>query len=194
MNIDKLNPWNWFKHENQQSTQVPVAQDKAKGSNSFDAAPLMQLHQEMDRLFDDTWRSFGLRPRPTLNRQPSLFNRELVEDNIMGQLQAHMDISGNDHEYVVTVNVPGLTEKDINIEVIGNMLKIEGKKEDAAESKDKHYYCMERSLGTFQRTLSLPEDAQSSDIMANMKNGVLDIHLPRKEVAKEDVKRVQISS
>ena len=161
MNIEKLKPWNWFKHENSETTQVPVDTRKAKrknpsegmaslSSDSLPAQPLLQLQKEMDRLFDDTWRSFGFMPSKTLNRFPTAFQNEFTDGNMLGVSQAQLDISANEKEYTISVNVPGFSTSDVSIEVIGNSLKIEGKKDESSESKDQHFYCMERSLGSFQ--------------------------------------------
>lgn len=62
------------------------------------------------------------------------------------------------------------------------------------ESKGKQYYCVERSMGAFQRTLSLPEDVDKEAISATLKNGLMIIQLPRKTTASDNIKRISISS
>ena len=58
-------------------------------------------------------------------------------------------------DYEITLNVPGLSSDDVSIEIQGDRLVVRGQKEERHHPKDKHYYRVERSVGTFQRTLSL---------------------------------------
>lgn len=205
MNIEKLKPWNWFKHEDDSSHQIPVSKSDALGEGSSESkqlaalqnqavGSLMQLHNEMDRLFDDIWRSFGMPSGSRLARPTSIFNNSLFDPSILGDYRAKLDVSGSEKEYEVSIDLPGLSEEDIQIELTGNLLVVKGQKEEKNESKDKQYYRVERSVGSFQRTLSLPEDADREDISANMKNGLLVIRIPRKALPKDDVKRISISS
>ena len=64
-----------------------------------------------------------------------------------------------DKEYSITVEVPGVSEKDVKIEIVDNTMTIKGEKKQEKEEKEKDYYRVERSHGSFQRLLSLPEDA-----------------------------------
>ena len=75
-----------------------------------------------------------------------------------------------------------------------DLLLIKGQKEEHSEDRGKHYYRMERSYGSFQRTLSLPDDADASEIRANLAKGVLKIEIPRRAAATEEIKRIPISS
>ncbi len=205
MNIEKLKPWNWFKHEDASAHQIPVSKSNTLGESSPEsrsvATPehqamgsLLQLHNEMDRLFDDVWRSFGMPPGTRLARPASIFNNRIFDHSIMGDYRAKLDVSGSEKEYEVSIDLPGLSEENIQIELNGNTLTIKGQMEEKNESKDKQYYRVERSVGSFQRTLSLPEDADRDEISANMKNGLLNIKIPRKALPKDDVKRISISS
>jgi HSP20 family protein len=194
MDLERIKPWNWFKHEDQLASQIPVSKSNTKTalSQSASAHPLMQLHREMDRLFDNVWRTFGVDTPLGFSHMPSLFDRELVSNSLLGDYRVSLDIVGSDNEYEVSVDLPGLTEDDIKVEVTGNVLTVRGQKEDVSENKEKQFYRMERSYGSFQRTLSLPDDADSSDITASMKDGVLKITVPRHETEKADVKRIPI--
>lgn len=199
MNIEKLKPWNWFKHEDDFQKQIPVSKTKTEESSSLRAispssesgvGSLLRLHQDMERLFDDTWRSLLPLGRSKLRPESSfdLFSHSL------GDYRAKLDVSGSDKEYEVSIDLPGLSEDDVQIELKGNALHIKGKKEENKESGDKQYYCIERSIGAFQRTLSLPDDADHNDISAHMKNGVLVIKIPRKALPKEEIRRIEIAS
>lgn len=204
MDIEKLKPWNWFKHEDDSTNQIPLSKNDVSDESSSDnkllttpqnhaVGSLMQLHHEMDRLFDDVWRSFGMPRSSRLMRPTSIFNN-LLDNSNLSDYRANLDVSGGEKEYEVSIDLPGLSEDDIQIELNGNILVVKGQKEEKNESKDKQYYRVERSFGSFQRTLSLPEDASRDEISANMKNGLLVINIPRKALPKDDVKRISISS
>jgi HSP20 family protein len=80
------------------------------------------------------------------------------------------------------------------VELDDNTIIIRGEKKQEKEEKDKNYYCVERSYGSFRRVLSLPEDAAQDDIMATFKNGILTIKMPKKTMPKADVKQIEIKN
>ena len=190
MNIEKLNPWNWFKHEEDdlsRSASVPVNRVESGSSVSpgLGSNPLSRMHSEIDRVFDQAFRNFGL---PMLGTGfPSI-------GEMSGFYRPKIDVEGDANRYEITLDVPGLSEKDLNIEVKGDLLMIKGQKEERNESKEKQFYRVERSYGSFQRTLSLPEDADADEIEASMDKGVLRLRIPRREVSKQDVKQISIKS
>jgi HSP20 family protein len=156
-----------------------------------------QLQQEMDRLFDNVWRAFGWpAPQGTPGAMRSTFPSPhgMFENPALGDFRAKLDVSGNDNEYEVSIEVPGLSQDDIDIELQGDVLSIKGKKVAVNESKDTRYYRVERSVGSFQRTLTLPDDADADRIEARISKGVLAVHIPRKAGLRHDVKRIAISS
>ena len=202
MDIESLKPWNWFKHEDDSGALIPVARRDAGNDyrhelTSLDTdrnfSSLMRLHEDMQRLFDDVWHTYGL-----LQSRGSVSDRSMFKQGgMLGDFRANLDVSGDNKAYQVAVDVPGLSEDNIEIEVSGDVLTVHGEKQDVKEDKDKHYYRIERSAGSFHRTLSLPDDADSSGIEAKISNGVLEIHIPRKsgkDKEENDVKRISISS
>ncbi len=205
MDFEKLKPWNWFKHEDDSATQIPVARNEASakdstGSNALTGpqnqavGSLMQLHSEMDHLFNRVWRSFAM-PLSSRLMDPSFsLGGGMFDASKLMDYRANLDISGNDQAYEVSIDLPGLSEDDLQIELNGNALIVKGQKEEKNEHNDQQYYRIERSVGAFQRTLSLPEDADREAISANMKNGLLVIQIPRKSLPKDKVKRISISS
>lgn len=188
MDIKKLNPWNWFKKEEETSNGiVPVKRtdDRQAYPEVNYRHPLAHLHREMDRLFEDTFRGFGLSPF----RSDLLSSRETG-----GFLKPQVDVGATDREYTISVEVPGVDEKDVKVEIADNTLTIRGEKKHEQEEKEKNYYRMERSYGSFQRVLTLPGDADQEKIKANFKKGVLTVTLPRKSLPKADVKNIEIKS
>ena len=194
MNIEKMYPWNWFKHEEsqRQNAQIPVSYKESLNRSNYSADmshhPVAQLHNQIDRMFDDVCSHFGM---PGLRRSEpldSFFNWPSVSG-----YRASVDISGDNESYEVSIDVPGMNESDLSIHLEGNTLRVSGKKSEHSESKDKHYYRTERSYGAFERTLSLPEDANVDEIKASLNNGVLSLLIPRKIVEGKEVKKISIN-
>ncbi len=186
MDFKKLAPWNWFKKEEEGSGIVlPVNRPDKRSIHRMDAAsqPMIQLQQEMDRLFERAFRRFDLSP---------LSNEWLTPLTASGFLRPQLDIAATEKEYSITVEVPGVSEKDVKIEIADDTMTILGEKKQEKEEKEKNYYRVERSYGSFQRVLSLPEDANQDDVKATFKNGVLSIKMPRKALPKSDVKKIEI--
>ncbi len=186
MDIKKLVPWNCFKKEEEGSgAVVPVNRSEKQSIHREDAAshPMIQLQQEMDRLFEKAVRGFGLSP---------ISNEWLTPLTASGMLRPQLDIAATDKEYLITVEVPGVSEKDVKIEIADDTMTIIGEKRQEKEEKEKNYYRVERSYGSFQRVLSLPEDANQDDVKATFKNGVLSINMPRKALKKSDIKKIEI--
>lgn len=187
MDIKKLAPWNWFKKEEEDAGKTVPVQHRLAQERSYPLhSPLHQIHHEFDRMFDHMFRSMGW--------QPSNLDMTLFPKLSDGLLKPTLDIGSTDNEYTIAVEVPGVDIKDVKLELVDNTLTIRGEKKQQREEKDKNYYCVERSYGSFQRVLSLPEDVDHDQIKATFRKGLLNIHMPRKMVAGSDVKRIEIKS
>jgi len=192
MNLEKLKPWNWFKHEENDTgkgSQIPVSRSEAENLPLAGRGTLMNLHREMDRWFEDAFKSFSM---PSLDS--NLQSRAMPGISLSNIYRPQIDVSGDSNCYEINLEVPGLTESDLSLEVKDDVLTIKGEKEEHSEDKDKHYYRVERSYGSFQRTLALPDDAIGDEIKANLDKGVLRLEIPRRETATQEVKRISINS
>ena len=184
MNIDKLAPWNWFRKEQEhEGKTLPVQRTETP---TMERSPLLQLHREIDRLFDDVFRGFPFSTRSSGRSLSSLAPSEWLKPT--------MDIAANDREYTVTVELPGVEDGDVHLELDGDTLRIKGEKKQEKEEKEKDFYRVERSYGSFQRVLSLPEDADHSGIGAQFSKGVLTVNIPRKSTPRAEAKRIPIKS
>jgi HSP20 family protein len=188
MDIKKFAPWNWFKKEEEETgSTVPVIRADAQTpfSDTGIQNPIAQLHREVDRLFENVFRGFGLSP----------FRSDFFTPlTTSGLLKPQVDIGASDKEYSITIEVPGVDKEDVKVEIANNTMTIRGEKKQEKEEKNKNYYCVERSYGSFQRVLSLPEDADQKDIKATFKNGVLTVKMTRKALPKTDVKQIEINN
>jgi HSP20 family protein len=179
INIQKWNPWNWFKHEDEGSSRGVSAENRGSAPSQsnlptlFTRDSLWNMHREVDRMFDNLFELGG--------GLPHLFEKA----SGLGMLRPHVNIKETKKDYQITVEIPGVDESDIKLELTGNALTVKGEKRHEKAQEDENYSCIERSYGSFSRTLSLPADANEEGIEATFKSGVLAITVPRKQVAKQ---------
>ncbi|HFE36999.1 MAG TPA: Hsp20/alpha crystallin family protein [Gammaproteobacteria bacterium] len=189
MDMKKLNPWNWFKHEEKNQDNkavVPVKQGEHQQAKQ-PLSDMMQLHTEIDRLFQNAFRGFPAFGRPSAWGQ-------MMNNDFMSAFEANVNVASDDKQYTVTLEAPGLEQKDIAIELKNQTLFIKGNKQQEKEEKDKHYYRVERQYGSFERVLAIPDDGDVEGISAAMKNGVLTVNIPRKDTPASDVKKISIDA
>ncbi len=183
MTISKLNPWNWLKREHEQEKDLPV-RHMEKGSAS--AHPLDLFHREFDQMAETM---FGRFASPFSNR---------LRENWTGlrhdPFKPSVDISGTDKEYVIEADLPGIEEKDIDIQLNNDVLVLSAERKKEEKTEDKGYYRVERSYGSFRRVLNLPEDADKENITASFKNGALTITLQRTSPVTPEARKIPIES
>jgi HSP20 family protein len=95
-----------------------------------------------------------------------------------------VDIAETNDELTLTIELPGIELKDVTISLENHVLNLHGERKFEQDKKEASYHLVERSYGVFQRTFSLPDNVQVDKISANMKNGVLTLHLPKREESK----------
>jgi HSP20 family protein len=161
---------------------IPWTRDSAStglASRDFNQSPFVTLQREMNRLFDDAFRDFDV--AFPLSRFPLVRGR-----------WPSVDISENDKEVTVTAEVPGLTEKDVEVTLANGVLTIRGEKR--AETEDKPRQFSERFYGSFERRFDLGVEVQEDKVEATFAQGVLTVKLPKSEKAGSQVKRIAIKS
>ena len=141
--------------------------------------PFYTLHREMNRLFDEVFHGFG-----SVGRVGS----PLME----GQFGwPRLEVSETDKEVTVSAELPGLSEKDIQVEMANGVLSIRGEKK--AERSDESKFVSERYYGSFERQIPL-EGVEEDKAQADFKNGVLTVTLPKSEQSNRNVKCIVINS
>jgi HSP20 family protein len=141
-------------------------------------APLNRLRDEIDRLFEDF--SFARPARPFFPFAGA------------GTLSPPTELSASDGGYQLSVELPGLEEKDIDIEFADGVLTISGEKREESEKKENGYLLSERRYGTFRRQLTLPTDANPETIEAKFKQGVLKLEMKKDEKARDRTRKITI--
>lgn len=104
-----------------------------------------------------------------------------------------VDITEDEKEYVVKAEIPEMKKEDIKLHVHDDLLTITGERKYEKEEKGKKYHRVERAYGSFMRSFTLPEDADSSKVNAEYKDGLLKVHLPKSEKAKPKATEVKIT-
>ena len=142
--------------------------------------PFSRFRSEMDRMFDE------FPPRVPAARFGTRYLASMPVPAI--------EMTETEEDYRVSVEVPGIPHKDIDLSVEDDMLVLKGEKTDEREEKERDYSISERSYGSFERRIALPQDAQSAGIEANTENGVIKIVIPRNQDASPERQRIEIHS
>lgn len=103
-----------------------------------------------------------------------------------------IDIFEDESDYHLEAELPGIKEKDIDIQIDNHILSIKAKQEEKIENKDKNYYRRERYYGEFQRSIHLPNNINSEKIAADFKHGILHVTIPK--TGKGTTKKVTLKS
>lgn len=175
MHIRTFRLWNWF---------GPEGEGRSLPAQRGPFTSVTDLHSIIDHMFDNAFQN--LRPADGAAKGPT-----------QGFFTPKLDIKASDAEYAVSAELPGVSEKDISLEVEDRTLILSGEKKEEHEDKkegDGGYYRMERSYGSFRRALALPDDADIESVKADFKDGVLRVNIPRKTPVNEGKKSIAINS
>ena len=144
---------------------------------------------EMDRAFDRFATGFGVPSfRRLLDAAPAL-----RWEGPALTLPA-MDIAEDDAGYTMTAEVPGMAEKDVTVELRGDMLTIKGEKKQESERDEAEMHLSERSYGAFTRSFTLPDGVDGGAIAASFANGVLTVKLPKTKAVAPETKKIEVKS
>jgi HSP20 family protein len=171
MAIGNLVPWRWGSLR---------SLDEDRSVDTF-RTEMDSLHRSIDRLFADTWNG---------TFAPSL----LSEAWTTGKITPSLDVVDEDKAFRVTVELPGMSDKDVAVTVDDRTLTIRGEKREEKEKKEKDVFRRERAYGSFRRTIALPGDVDAAKIEAKFKDGVLTIDLPKTKEAQERVKQIPVKA
>jgi len=144
--------------------------------------PFESLHRQMNDLFEGFFRDSGSPLVQASNMLPGA-----------GIISPKFEISETEDAFLVTAELPGMEEKDIQLEVDQNALVLSGEKKQEKEEKKKNYFYSERSYGHFHRMIPIPEGADRSKVKAKFLKGVLSVTIPKSERGKAGRKRISIS-
>jgi HSP20 family protein len=138
---------------------------------------LSSLRRELDRLFEEFEGFFegGITPRRERAFEPAV------------------EVSDTKDALIVKAQVPGVSKDDLHVDISDHTLTLKGEMKADTEEKEKHYYRREWRYGAFSRTIPLPMEVQGEQAKAQMKDGVIEITIPKSERAKVKEIPVQVS-
>jgi HSP20 family protein len=168
------------------SSPVPVKQQAA---GTFAGPDFFQTFRtEIDRLFDRFMGGFGM---PAMRR---MFDpgSPMIAGSSAGLIAPAVDVIEETTSYKITAELPGATEKDIEVNLMGDTLTLKGEKRQESERRGENYYISERSFGSFHRSFMLPEDVDREKIAAAFTKGVLTVTLPKNATAKASQKKIEV--
>ncbi len=140
--------------------------------------PFSLLREEMNTLFDNFFRGFEL--------EPFRSHFEAFSPNI--------NVKESEKDISVTAELPGMDDKDIDVSLTRDSLTIKGEKKEDKEEKGKNYYRMERSFGSFSRSIPLPAEIDVDKVKAEFKKGVLTVRLPKTPKAMKETKKISVKA
>lgn len=103
-----------------------------------------------------------------------------------------VDITEDEKEYLIKADLPEMKKDEIKVNVVEGVLSVSGERKTEKEEKNKKFHRIERSYGTFQRSFTLPDDANGGKVSAEFKEGVLRVHLPKSPIAKTKAIEVKV--
>jgi HSP20 family protein len=131
----------------------------------------------MKRVFDDFWLSpFG------------------AAERWAGAYLPPVNVREEDSQIVVSAELPGMNEDDIEVTVRGDTMRIAGERKEEAETKEEAFYRIESSYGRFDRLIELPTEVNEGKAKAEFKNGILTVRMPKTEESKTRTKKIPIKA
>lgn len=164
---------------------IPWGRRPTEVARNGEGNPVLSLQREMNRAFDDFWRRFD-EPFGALGWRNG--------GGLPSLAMPRTDVAETDDAIEVSVDLPGLEEKDVDVSVSGDVLTVRGERKNEREEERKGYYLSERSYGSFYRTVPLPPGVDRDNAKASFKNGVLTVTLPKTQEAQRQVKRIEVKA
>lgn len=160
---------------------MPFTRSSAPSRVGADFDPFTSMRREMDRMFDDVLKGFGTAGLPAA---------------FGGAGGPRMDVKETETGIEITAELPGVDEKDVEVELSDDVLTIRGEKKVEKEDgdKEKGYHVMERSYGSFARSVQLPYGAEGDKVTADFSKGVLKVVVPRPAEVEAKTKKIQIKA
>ena len=158
---------------------MPFTRSTAPSRTGFDLDPFFSMRRDMDRMFEDMLKGFG-------GGVPAAFGN--------GASAPKMDVKETDQGIEVTAELPGVDEKDVEVELVDDVLTIRGEKKVEKEEgdKEKGYYVSERSYGSFSRSVQLPFSIDPDKVSADFSKGVLKVSVPRPAEIQAKAKKIPV--
>ncbi len=165
--------------------EKPVKKDTEMVPVSPGPSPQIRRRQslfehDIDSIFDDFRRSFDMMMRPYFP-----FETRAMEMPAFPVRYAPLDIIDEGTHYLVHAELPGFSKEHVDVQITGEGMTIRAKREEKKEEKNKNYLHRERAYSAFERSVAFPEEVDSGKAEGSMKEGVLELKVPKKEPTPE---------
>jgi len=139
------------------------------------------MFREMEDTLDRLNRLFGTRPNGT------------KENLVVTDWTPTVDIQETETEYLIKAELPEVRKDDVKVTVENGVLTLQGERKQEKEEKGKRFHRIERAYGTFLRTFTVPIDADENKVLADFKDGMLRVHIPKTEKPRPKAIDVKVS-
>ena len=158
-------------------SMMPFGRSTSPARGGGEEDPFAMMRREMDRLFDSFSRGWGM---------PVAAG---------GFASPKVDVAETEKGLEVSAELPGIDQKDIQLDLAEGILTIKAEHEEKKEEKDekKHYHLVERSHGSYLRRLAIPFEPDADKVQASFEKGVLKVMVPRSKAAEKNVKKIKIN-
>ena len=143
---------------------------------------MREMREQMNRLFQD----FGEEMEGRMPWRPT----GQMESGRMRSWLPAVEIAESGDNYTVKAEVPGIRPEDLNVEIVGNVLTVQGETRQEEKEEKKNVYRSELRYGRFMRQVQLPPDVDTENVQANFNHGILEMRLPKK--TPENRRRIEI--
>lgn len=157
--------------------------ERSRGDEEPDSSALALPRFGLSRLFEDFMTPFDEFVRPMFPDFGSLWTE-------FGGKEPNFDLQDRGDHYVLTAELPGFDKKDVEVRISSNVLELKGEKKTEKENKNKEGIQTQSARSYIQRYLTLPEEVVSEKVDGTMKNGVLELKLPKREPKAMDRSRM----
>jgi HSP20 family protein len=159
---------------------IPWRRDREAGAWGRARDPFFAFREDMDRLFEGLWQGSEVVPA---------FAAETAR-----AWTPRIAVSETESEIRVDAELPGLSEKDFEVELEGELLTLRGEKRAEREAKSAEFRHVERAYGRLERTIELPCPVEVDKVSASYRQGVLRVTLPKVEAARRGVRQIEVRS
>lgn len=143
----------------------------------IDDDPVRSLFYDFERMFDRFFSDFAVEPM-----------------RAFGGFSPDIDLVEKDDRYLLTAELPGLDEKEVEVTLNNEYITIRGEKKEEKEDRSGSYYYAERRYGRFERTIPLPAEVDVDKVKAHFKKGLLTVELPKSERVLKESRKIKITS
>jgi HSP20 family protein len=143
--------------------------------------PLREMAEAQNRFNPFLWDGF-----------PNRMGSGEIPSLAVADWSPEVDISEDDHGYLLKADLPEMKKDDVRVTVEDGILCVSGERKSEKEDQKKKFHRTERSFGSFRRSFTLPEDADSTKVTAEFRDGVLKVHLPTTPIARSKAIEVKV--